>query len=81
MTRAEEKAWHRGKLAAFHDAQEPQRSQRARCEFRTPLLRRRWLEGYEEQKTAAAARTRTPEQEANVQGVSAAIKQWLAQQR
>lgn len=74
MTRRENKAFHRGRHAAFRAA----RGEPVRCEFRTALTRRRWQEGWASQEADAAAATpMTAEQIANREGVRAQIAAWL----
>lgn len=80
MTRAEEKAFHRGKLAAFVDARDRHLGKQRRCEFRNPGLRQRWHEGYAEQVSASQGR-KTVAQEANIQGWREVIADWLAKHR
>lgn len=77
MTAEEQKAFDRGKHAAFRDARPHNVGRIARCEFRQPHLVKAWKAGYVEQVTAST-KPLTPEQEANRQGLSDAITAWLA---
>jgi hypothetical protein len=82
MSREEEKAFHRGKLAAFLDEKHRGEGRLRRCEFRQADLVKAWKAGYAEQcATAAAARVRTAEEEARVAGFVSAIDEWLARQK
>lgn len=76
MTPDEQKAYARGKHAAFRDARPHKLGTLSRCEFRRPELVKAWKAGYDDQVSASIKPT-TPEQEANKKGFSDAITAWL----